>query len=66
MIANKYHKTHKDSIEVNTNKTDISKVKTVDYLEIVNNLTKLVDKIHISNFMSMGKKNKKTKKKQKR
>ena len=66
MIANKLYKTHKDSIKVIHNKTDISKDKIIDYLEsVINTLTKPVDKIHISNFMSMGKKNKKTKKNKK-
>merc|ERR1711954_341590 len=40
-----------------------SKDKELDHLEDVKNiLTKPVDKIHISNVMSLGKKNKKTKK----
>ena len=66
MTAIKLNKTHKDSIEVKINKIDFSKVKTLDYLEIVSNiLIKPVDKIHISNFMLMGKKNKKTKKNKK-
>ena len=50
-------------IKVKHNKTAISKDKTIDYLEnVINTLTKPVDKIHISNFMLMGKKNKKQKK----
>ena len=66
MIANKQYKTHKDSIKVKNNKIEFSKFKTIDYLEsVMNILTKPVDKIHISNFMSMGKKNKKTKKNKK-
>ena len=47
-------------------KHEISKDKTIDDLENVNNtLTKPVDKIHISYLMLMGKKNKKTKKNKK-
>ena len=63
MIANKLTKTHKDSIKVKPNKNDISKDKLIDYLESVyNTLTKPVGKTHISNFILMGKKNKKAKK----
>ena len=47
-------------------KHEISKDKTIDDLENVNNtLTKPVDKIHISYLMLMGKKNKNTKKQKK-
>ena len=66
MTEIKPNKTHKDSIEVKTDKDNNSKVKLNDYLEGVNNtLTKPVGKTHISNFICMGKKNKKVKKNKK-
>ena len=67
MTEIKPNKTHKDSIEVKTDKNDNSKDMLNDYLESVNNtLTKPVGKTHISNFIFMGKKKQKSKKKQKR
>ena len=60
------NKIHKDSIKVNPNKDMNSKVKLNDYFEgVLNTLTKLVGKTHISYFVCMGiKKNKKVKKKE--
>ena len=53
--------------KVKHTKTEISKDKTIDDLEnVIYTLTKPVDKIHISNFMLMGKNKQKNKKKQKR
>ena len=59
------NKIHKDSIKVNPNKDMNSKVKLNDYLEgVLNTLTKLVGKTHISYFVCMGiKKKQKSKKK---
>merc|ERR1711954_59282 len=60
------NKIHKDSIKVNPSKDIICKVKLNDYYEsVLNPLTKLVGKTHISYFVCMGiKKNKKVKKKE--
>ena len=67
MIYNKMTKKHTDPIAVNHNKHEISKTKIDDYQERnFVSLTKPVGKTHISSFMCLGKKNKKTKKNKKK